>query len=267
MSRSKNTHDMLRFELYETDYRKYYSRVTNLADAYRNSHQIPRLGAAIIKGATDMLPLSLAVLPFGVLFGSLVIQKGFTWLEGQLFSVIIFSGAVQLVTVELVAKDTPFIALLFMALVVSSRHFLYGLRLRDRLSKQSVRWRIGLGFLMTDELFAFSSHRRSYASKYRLYYALGAGGSFYVAWNIWTAVGIFAGVALPDLSNLGLDFAVAAVFIALVIPEVKTVPTLVCVLASAISSLLFLFYGFELGLIASAGIGMLCGYGMQRARS
>ena len=266
-SGSKNTHDTLRFELYETDYRKYYSRVTNLADAYKNSHQVPRLGAAITKGATDMLPLSLAVLPFGVLFGSLVIQKGFTWLEGQLFSVIIFSGAVQLVTVELVAKDTPFIALLFMALVVSSRHFLYGLRLRDPLSKQSVRWRIGLGFLMTDELFAFSSHRRSYASKYRLYYALGAGGSFYVAWNIWTAVGIFAGVALPDLSNLGLDFAVAAVFIALVIPEVKTVPTLVCVLASATSSLLFLFYGFELGLIASAGIGMLCGYGMQRARS
>ena len=69
------------------------------------------------------------------------------------------------------------------------------------------------------------------------------------------------------LTNLGLDFAVAAVFIALVIPEVKTVPTLVCVLASATSSLLFLFYGFELGLIASAGIGMLCGYGMQRARS
>ena len=56
-------------ELYETDYRKYYSKVTNLADTYRNSHQAPRLGAAIIKGATDMLPLSLAVLPFGVLFG------------------------------------------------------------------------------------------------------------------------------------------------------------------------------------------------------
>lgn len=245
----------------------YYSKMTDSDREYKALKPAKRHRAVMIRGATDMLPLSLAVLPFGVLFGSLAIQKGFTWLEGQLFSVIIFSGAVQLVTVELVAENTPFVALLFMALVVSSRHFLYGLRLRDRLSKQSVRWRIGLGFLMTDELFAFSNHRRSYASKYRLYYALGAGGSFYVAWNIWTAMGIFAGVTLPDLSNLGLDFAVAAVFIALVIPEVKTVPTLICVLASATSSLLFLFYGFEFGLIASAGIGMLCGYGMQRVRT
>ena len=30
------------------------------------------------KGAVDMLPLSLAVLPWGVLFGSLAIQRGFS---------------------------------------------------------------------------------------------------------------------------------------------------------------------------------------------
>jgi predicted branched-subunit amino acid permease len=124
-----------------------------------------------------------------------------------------------------------------------------------------------LGFLLTDELFSLSGHRKSYASKYRLYYALGAGGSFYLAWNIWTAIGIIAGVSLPDLTNLGLDFAVAATFIALVIPEIRTVPVLVCVLVSAISSLLFSFYGFELSLVAAASVGMLCGYGVQRVRS
>ena len=213
----------------------------------------------MIKGATDMLPLSLAVLPWGVLFGSLAIQRGFSWLEGQLFSAVIFAGAVQIVT--------RYITILFMALVISSRHFLYGLTLREKLSKQSLKWRIGLGFLLTDELFSLSGHRKSYTSKYRLYYALGAGGSFYVAWNIWTAIGIIAGVSLPDLTNLGLDFAVAATFIALVIPEIRTMPVLVCVLVSAISSLLFSFYGFELSLVAAASVGMLCGYGVQRVRS
>ena len=37
------------------------------------------------KGVVDMLPLSLAVLPWGILFGSLAVQRGFSWLEAQLF--------------------------------------------------------------------------------------------------------------------------------------------------------------------------------------
>ena len=79
---------------------------------------------ALLKGATDILPLSLAVLPWGVLFGSLAIQRGFSWFEAQLFSAIIFGGAVQIVTVELMAENTPLLVVLFSAFVISSRHFL-----------------------------------------------------------------------------------------------------------------------------------------------
>ena len=49
--------------------------------------------SAVIKGSLDMLPLSLAVLPWGILFGSLAIQRGFTWFEAQLFSAFIFAIA------------------------------------------------------------------------------------------------------------------------------------------------------------------------------
>jgi predicted branched-subunit amino acid permease len=40
--------------------------------------------AVATKGALNMLPLSLAVLPWGILFGSLAIQRGFSWIEAQL---------------------------------------------------------------------------------------------------------------------------------------------------------------------------------------
>ena len=79
------------------------------------------------KGVVDMLPLSLAVLPWGILFGSLAVQRGFSWLEAQLFSGIIFGGAVQIVTVELIADNASLLTVLFSAFVISSRHFLYGL--------------------------------------------------------------------------------------------------------------------------------------------
>ena len=92
------------------------------------------LFSAARKGAADMLPLSLAVLPWGILFGSLAVQRGFDWLEAQLFSGIVFGGAVQIVTVELMANNASLFTVLFSAFVISSRHFLYGLALRERLS-------------------------------------------------------------------------------------------------------------------------------------
>ena len=218
------------------------------------------LMAALKKGAIDMLPLSLAVLPWGVLFGSLAVQRGFSWLEAQLFSAVIFGGAVQIVTVELIADQASLLTVLFSAFVISSRHFLYGLTLRERLSSKPLRWRLGLGFLLTDELFALSGDRRAYQNKFRLYYALGAGGSFYLAWNLWTFIGIVAGASLPDLTELGLDFAIAATFIALVVPEIKSLATLVSVLVAAISAVAFSLWHFELGLVCAAVVAMFAGY-------
>lgn len=222
--------------------------------------------SALKKGAVDMLPLSLAVLPWGILFGSLAVQRGFSWLEAQMFSAIIFGGAVQIVTVELIADNASLFTVLFSAFIISSRHFLYGLTLRDRLSSKPFRWRLSLGFLLTDELFALSGDRRAYRNRFRLYYALGAGGSFYLAWNLWTFIGIVAGASLPDLTELGLDFAIAATFIALVIPEIKTLATLVAVLVASVSSVIFTLWGFELGLVCAALMAMCSGFCVQKLR-
>jgi 4-azaleucine resistance transporter AzlC len=222
--------------------------------------------SALKKGAVDMLPLSLAVLPWGILFGSLAVQRGFSWLEAQMFSAIIFGGAVQIVTIELIADNASLFTVVFSAFIISSRHFLYGLTLRDRLSPKPFRWRLSLGFLLTDELFALSGDRRAYRNRFRLYYALGAGGSFYLAWNLWTFIGIVAGASLPDLTELGLDFAIAATFIALVIPEIKTLATLVAVLVAGVSSVIFTLWGFELGLVCAALMAMCSGFCVQKLR-
>ena len=221
---------------------------------------------ATIRGIVDMLPLSLAVLPWGILFGSLAVQRGFSWLEAQMFSGIIFGGAVQIVTVELIADNSSLLTVLFTAFVISSRHFLYGLSLRERMIQHPLRWRVPLGFLLTDELFALSGHRRAYTGKVRLYYGLAAGGSFYLAWNLWTFVGIVAGASLPDLTDLGLDFAIAATFIALVVPGIKSLAMLAAAVTGAVSSILFPLWDFELGLICAALLAMTAGFTVSKLR-
>lgn len=221
---------------------------------------------AIAKGFWDMLPLNLAVIPWGILCGSLAVQSGFSPIEAQLMSLLVFAGSAQLVAIELIVGNASLITILVTTFIISARHFLYGLSVRHKLIDKPLKWRLSLGFLLTDELFAFSHHRRAYQGKIRLVYALVAGGSFYIAWNIWTLIGVVAGAMLPDLTQLGLDFAIASIFIALVIPSITSWPTLFACLTSAISIVVFKLWHFELGLIFAALLGMSVGYVLESKR-
>ncbi|WP_085297763.1 AzlC family ABC transporter permease [Cognaticolwellia mytili] len=212
------------------------------------------------KGFLDMLPLNLAVLPWGILCGSLAIQRDFSVLEALLMPLVVFAGSAQLVAIELMANNASLATVLFTTLVISSRHFLYGLALRDKLKVLPTSWRYSLGFLLTDELFALSGNSKAFVGKLRLIYALVAGGSFYLFWLLWNVTGIVAGSYLPDLTQLGLDFAIAVTFIALVVPTVTNFPMLITVFVAALLSVLFKLLHFELDLVAAAIIAMYCGY-------
>ena len=95
-------------------------------------------------------------------------------------------------------------------------------------------------------------------------YALSAGFSFYITWNLWTLIGIVAGSLLPDLTNLGLDFAIAATFIALVIPGIKNLATLATVVSAGVVATVLKSQGFELWLVAAALSAMTIGYLISR---
>jgi 4-azaleucine resistance transporter AzlC len=214
----------------------------------------------IKKGFIAMLPLNLAVLPWGILCGSLAIQRGFTVVEALLMPTLIFAGAVQLVVIELINDNTPLATILFTAFIISSRHFLYGLALRDKLKNLPFKWRGSIGFLLTDELFALCGDSNALKGKLKLVYALSAGGSFYICWLLWNIIGVTAGSYLPDLTKLGLDFAIAVTFIALVIPTIKNLPVLVTVLTAGFLSVIFKIANWELGLVVASLIAMFFGY-------
>ena len=218
------------------------------------------LSYIVLKGFLDMLPLSLAVLPWGVLCGSLAIQRDFTPVEALLMPLLVFAGSAQLVAIELIASNVPLATILLTTFIISSRHFLYGLALRDKLKGLSSRWRLSLGFLLTDELFALSTAVRSLKGKLRLVYGLAAGGSFYFFWLLWNIIGIIAGSYLPDLTEVGLDFAIAVTFIALVIPTITNIPAVVTVIVAGVFSVIFKLMNWELGLIVASVLAMFCGY-------
>ncbi|WP_026960222.1 AzlC family ABC transporter permease [Aliagarivorans taiwanensis] len=218
----------------------------------------------LLKGALAVTPLSIAVLPWGLLAGSFALESGLDVFQSQAMSAIVFAGSTQLVACGLFKAGASLSTMLLTTLFVTSRHLLYSLAMRPHISKQPLRWRLLLGFLLTDELFALCGKQKP--EQFDRWYALGAGLWFYLCWNAASLVGIVAGAQLPNLQELGLDFAVAATFIALVIPQVKSLPVLAAVLIAGVASLVFELIELSGGLIFASLLAMVSAYLLEKAQ-
>ncbi len=213
--------------------------------------------SAWLSGALAVMPLSIAVIPWGILAGSLALDAGLSVLESQAMSAIVFAGAAQLVAVGMIKAGMGMGSILITTLLITSRHFLYSMAMRPQISPLPLKWRLSLGFLLTDELFAIIARNKE--KSLNRWYALGGGLSFYLTWNIASAVGILVGKNIPDLESWGLEFAIAATFIALVIPTIKRPSILICVLVSLVASVACALLEIPSGLLISSLLGMVVG--------
>lgn len=214
--------------------------------------------AAFLRGAVAIIPLSLATAPWGLLAGSMAIEASLTPLQAQGLSSIVFAGAAQLVAIGMLKGGAGVLSILLTTLLLTSQHLLYGMSLRSVVAPLPGRWRVGLGFLLTDELFALISQHDQ--QRFNRWYALGVGLTFYLAWNLFTLAGIVLGRSIPGLQDLGLDFSIAATFIALITPLVRNVPTLVCVAVALFCSVLLSYLQWGSALVLSGLAGMSAGF-------
>lgn len=227
-----------------------------------NSFQTPYQSnwQAWLAGALAVMPLSIAVIPWGILAGSLALDAGLNPFESQAMSAIVFAGAAQLVAVGMIKAGVGLTSILITTILITSRHLLYSMAMREQISPLPLKWRLSLGFLLTDELFAIVAKNKDHANKpLNPWFALGGGLSFYLTWNIASAAGILVGNNIPNLDSWGLDFAIAATFIAIVTPQINRPSILICVLVSLVCSVVCELFQVPSGLLIASLLGMACG--------
>jgi len=223
-----------------------------------NQKEDPGRWGQVSRGALIILPLSIAVVPWGILAGSLAVEAGLFNLQAQAVSAIVFAGSVQLVGMGMIKLGAGLSTLLLTTLFLTSRHLLYSATMRTRIASMPVHQRLILGFLLTDELFAVCSHQTR--KEFNFWYAFGAGFSFYLIWQLASLTGIVLGQTIPDLDQYGLDFAVAATFIAIVLPTIKKLSVLVTVVVALLLSVILSVEGIEGGIIIASLVAMSLGY-------
>ena len=214
-------------------------------------------------GARDIAPLIVGAVPFGILYGVVCLTAGMPWWAAQAMSAFVFAGSAQFIAAGLVGQGTPFPFIVLTTFIVNLRHALYGASVAPYLRGLPATWRAFLAFGMTDESYATTivhyrdETRGDVAAKH--WYFLGANVAMYVCWQFDTALGYWIGAALGDPLALGLDFVLPVVFIAILVPQLKSRSTILSALVAGAVAVLAAGLPNKLGLLIAIAAGIFAG--------
>lgn len=217
-----------------------------------------------LAGIRAELPITLGVIPFGMIYGILALGAGLPVSAAQAMSAIIFAGSSQFVAAQLFAFGTQGLVIIATVGVINLRHLLYSASVAPYLNGLPARWKYLLAYLLTDEAYAVAITRlkEGSSSLNQHWFFLGAGLTLWLSWQLSTAAGIFLGAAVPP--GWSLDFTLALTFIALVVPTLKDRASLSAALTAGALAVILFSLPYKLGLFLASVSGILVGMWLER---
>ncbi len=170
------------------------------------------------QGVRAAVAVAATVWFFGASFGLVARAAGMGVAAPLVLSATTFAGSAQFALTSILGASGGAAAAIAAAVLLNARYapisisvapLFHGPRLRRLVESQ----------LIVDESWALSSRGDGRFDRRLL---IGAGLLLYAAWLGGTAVGVFVGKALGDPKALGLDGAFPALFLALLVPQLRT---------------------------------------------
>ncbi|MGH3875429.1 MAG: AzlC family ABC transporter permease [Actinophytocola sp.] len=217
-------------------------------------------------GTRDVVPIVIGAVPFGVLFGALAAQADFSATNTLLMSLIVYSGTIQLIGLNMIAAATPLPLIALASVIVNSRHVFYSAALTPYVRQLPVWWRVLLSYGMTDQIYALAERRYSArdGSTDKHWYMLATSATLFVAWFASTYVGFAFGDVLKDFDGLGLDFAIYATLVALAAPSMDNPRSIIVGVTAGLVALVLTPIPFQGGLFVAILAGVTVGVLSER---
>ncbi len=165
------------------------------------------------------LSISLAVAPFGIVFGVACAEAGISPAVALGYSTLVFAGSAQFAAVDVLGDGGTVAAAVTAGVLLNLRSLAFGVAMAPSLTGPVWR-RALLSQLMIDESTAVGTARPE--PRWRRHGYLVAGLGVFALWNLTTLIGVTAISSSGDLiERTGLDAAAPAAFLALVWPRLS----------------------------------------------
>ncbi len=186
------------------------------------------------------VPVLFGYVAIGIPFGLILVKAGYPWYLAPIMSVLMYAGAGQYIAVGLFSAGVSLGGMLLTMLAVNIRHIVYGLSLIGKFRPVG-RWKPYLVFSLTDETYALLTGvlPPSQVPPGAFYGSIALLNQAY--WIAGSLIGAIAGAWLP-VSFAGVDFALTALFVVLLIDQVRSsrdlLPALVGIMSGAAALLI-----------------------------
>ena len=215
-------------------------------------------------GIKQAVPIIMGYLPIGIAYGLLAGKAELGIIGTVLMSIFVYAGSSQLICINMLGQNTGIFTIVMMTFVVNLRHLLMSASLSLNLKNTDRRILPIAGFFITDETFAVgSSSIEDY--NHKGYFFLGLGLVSYLGWSLSSWLGAGLGNILPELNSSALDFVLPAMFIALLVLQLKNrLDILVAVIAGLLSLLFVQILPGNWNIIVATVIAATVGVGIEK---
>ncbi len=234
-----------------------------MADFSRNSY-LRRSFIPCWTGVKRATPIVLGYVPIGFAYGVLAGKSGLSEANTLLMSLIVFAGSSQFIAVGLFASGTGPAAVILTTFVVNLRHLLMAASLAPYLSGWKKRSLAFFAYQLTDETFALHSSKAAELTDCKLE-ALSLNMTAQSSWLLGTGLGIVASELIGDVKPLGLDYALAAMFIGLLVGQCTSfVRIFTAIITGGIATVLYLAGWHQFHIIIATVAGATLGLGVEQ---
>lgn len=221
--------------------------------------------ATFVAGGKKAIPIMLGYTPLGLAFGIIAREQGLDVLQTALMSLTAFTGSGQFVAVGMLGVGASIPEILVTNFLINLRYLLFSASMAPHVKKMPTFVQAVLAFGITDETFTMNMAEFDKKEADRDF-ALGVNIFSHLSWIINSAIGAALGNIIPDIEKYGVNFALSAMFIALLVMQVKDRTTLWVALIAGLLSFAFSFFTTSslnviIATVSAATLGVyLCRY-------
>ena len=190
-------------------------------------------------GIKSAVPIVLGYMPLGFAFGILAVEVGLNVAQATIMSIFCFSGAGQYIALGVIQAGAAPITAIIANILVNLRYFLFSSSLVQYYKGNvPINSTALLSYGLTDETYAVAMTRYMKVPPSTSYIA-GLNFTSHLGWIGSTYAGAVLGALVSDTQKWGLDFALPAMYICLLIlMTLRRTDIIVAVIAAGVTLLI-----------------------------
>ena len=182
------------------------------------------------------VPILIGFFPVGTVYGLMMSAAGYNFLWSAAASLFVYAGSLQMLMISFFQSDMSILTIAVTALLLNSRHMFYGLSFIEKFRSYG-GWKWFLIYGMPDESYSLLCSYVPHEGVEEKWVHIFSTG---LIWLYWIAFSVLGGLVgqLITFDTTGIDFALTALFIVILLDQIKSTGMKLPALIGGVSSVL-----------------------------